>query len=272
MLVENDFLSFTASDGAVLKYFDEGSGTPVLLIAGYSASAQTWFYQKQALLTAGYRVIGWNPRFHGFSDRPAYGFRLSRLAADLKEFVDANGLSGKTVFVGQSMGAASLLCYVSLFGDEDMKALVTVDQTPQMLNTEIWPHGMYGFDKETMAFFFDRPIPNSLYAPLSDFVATEIARIATQEPEFDLELTKPLLLDHAYASWLDILPQIRVPSLFVAGKNSPFWPCEHAEQMSVRVPNGRTVVIDSCGHCVNWEKPDEFNTELLSFLDELGKS
>ncbi len=268
-MCENDFLSFRASDGAVLKYFDEGSGPPILLIAGYSASAQTWFYQKKALLTAGYRVIGWNPRFHGFSDRPSYGFRLSRLAADLKEFVDASGLSGKTVFVGQSMGAASLLCYISLFGDEDMKALVTVDQTPQMLTTEIWPHGMYGFDKKTMAVFFDKPIPASIYEPLPEFVAAEIARIAAQEPGFDLELTKPLLLDHAYASWLDILPQIRVPALFMAGNNSPFWPSEHAEQMAFRAQNGRVVILDRCGHCVNWEKPDEFNAELLNFLSEI---
>ncbi len=40
---------FTTSDGATLEYFDEGEGQPLVFIAGYRASAQTWLPTSRIL-------------------------------------------------------------------------------------------------------------------------------------------------------------------------------------------------------------------------------
>jgi pimeloyl-ACP methyl ester carboxylesterase len=57
------------SDGVALHYPDEGSGQPVVLIAGFTASAETWQLQRCALLAAGHRVLDLDRRSHGASKR-----------------------------------------------------------------------------------------------------------------------------------------------------------------------------------------------------------
>lgn len=53
---------FTTPDQVKLAYFDKGSGIPVILIAGYSAPATSWYAQEKALLQTSYRVIGFDRR------------------------------------------------------------------------------------------------------------------------------------------------------------------------------------------------------------------
>jgi non-heme chloroperoxidase len=55
----------------------------------------------------------------------------------------------------------------------------------------------------------------------------------------------------------------------VAGRESQFWPYEHAAAAVAGNPNGRAVVLEDCGHPANLDQADRFNTELLSFLADL---
>jgi pimeloyl-ACP methyl ester carboxylesterase len=55
----------------------------------------------------------------------------------------------------------------------------------------------------------------------------------------------------------------------VAGRESQYWPCEHAEAAVLHTPSGRAVVVEESGHAVNFDRPDEFNHLLLAFLKEL---
>ena len=54
--------------------------------------------------------------------------------------------------------------------------------------------------------------------------------------------TLPLLHDHAHQDWRDVVARVDVPVLMVAGRQSQFWPCEHAEaavQGTAARPGGR---------------------------------
>jgi pimeloyl-ACP methyl ester carboxylesterase len=55
----------------------------------------------------------------------------------------------------------------------------------------------------------------------------------------------------------------------VAGRDSQFWPCEHAEAAVAGNPSGRAVVLEDCGHGVNLDRVEEFDTVLLEFLRDL---
>ena len=81
--------------------------------------------------------------------------------------------------------------------------------------------------------------------------------------------TAPLLRDHAQQDWRDVVARLDVPVLMVAGRDSQFWPCEHAAAAVADNALGRAVVIEDCGHGANLDRVEEFNTTLKEFLRDL---
>jgi pimeloyl-ACP methyl ester carboxylesterase len=63
-----------------------------------------------------------------------------------------------------------------------------------------------------------------------------------------------------------LLARMSVPSLFLAGRQSQFWPCEHATAAAESNPLARAVVFDDCGHAANLDQPDRTNAAILEFL------
>src|SRR5579859_6029779 len=96
----------TTSDGVRLHYTDRGGGTPVVLIAGFTAPADSWALQERALVDAGYRVLALDRRSHGRSESPGYGQRMARHGKDLSDLLTALDLRD-AVLVGGSMGAST---------------------------------------------------------------------------------------------------------------------------------------------------------------------
>lgn len=259
---------FTSSDKVKLHYTDRGSGKAVVLISGYGAPGGTWKAQEETLVNTGYRVITFDRRSHGASENSVCGQHLCRHAADVHELICELNLK-KPTLIGQSMGASTVFAYLSVFGDKEISAAVCIDQTPRMLNGDGWQLGMYNFNKENMAVFFDDPIPDGTYRDVSEGYLEPYMDALREAAAFDLARTKPLLLEHAWADWRDVFPTVMVPMLFIAGKNSPYWSCEHARWCADAAQNGRAVIIEECGHAVQIERAEECSNAILSFLKEI---
>ncbi len=101
------------SDGVRLSYIDvepaSGPGDPVLLVHGFASNhAVNWVNTlwTKTLTGAGYRVIAFDNRGHGASDKPhepaAYG--SSVMAEDARALLDHLGIARADV-MGYSMGA-----------------------------------------------------------------------------------------------------------------------------------------------------------------------
>jgi len=80
-----------------------GTGRPVVLIHGWPLSAEAWKAQVPILRDAGYRVISYDRRGFGRSDKPADGYEYDTLAADLAAVIEERDLKDVTL-VGFSMG------------------------------------------------------------------------------------------------------------------------------------------------------------------------
>lgn len=99
------------SNGVRIRYVDEGSGEPVLLIHGYTASIETnWIAPGVfANLVKDHRVIAFDLRGHGKSDKPhdpeAYGGEIARDAIRLLDHLHIQ----RAHIVGYSFGAAITL-------------------------------------------------------------------------------------------------------------------------------------------------------------------
>jgi pimeloyl-ACP methyl ester carboxylesterase len=202
--------SFTTDDGVKLGYMDKGSGIPVILMAGYSAPATSWYMDEKVLLKHGYRVIAFDRRSHGSSENPSHGQDMATQGRDLDALIRHLQIK-KAFLIGQSQGASCMWSYISQFGTKHLYGVISVDQTPKMINAESWPYGMNGLNAETRPTFFDAPLPTPNKKSLNIFLMGVMLR-GMKYLKFDRVGTKPLLLDHADADWRETLKKTDVPA------------------------------------------------------------
>lgn len=98
-----------------ISYKDYGSGRPVVLIHGWPSSKDMWEYQIDDLVNAGLRVIKYDRRGFGKSDKPWDGYDYDTLTDDLHALIEALDLQD-AVLVGFSMGGGEAVRYVSRYG------------------------------------------------------------------------------------------------------------------------------------------------------------
>src|ERR1700760_93969 len=98
------------SGGVQLAVEDAGSGAPVVLLHGLTATRRYVVMGSRTLERAGHRVVAYDARGHGEADpAPApEAYRYADLAADLGGLLDELGVE-RAVLAGASMGAHTLL-------------------------------------------------------------------------------------------------------------------------------------------------------------------
>ena len=269
--------NFCSSDNVKLNFLDYGSGLPIVMMAGYGGSAETHISQSDALVEAGFRVILFDRRSHGASENAIQGQHLTRHAADVYELAAYLNLKD-FIIAGHSMGASTVYAYFSVFGSANVRAGICIDQTPRMINDETWNLGMYGLTRDNMGHFFDdiamvhERSAKEMSANIPGYAEMVAANPEMmQAPPFDFERTRPLLFEHAWADWRDVLPSINVPILFIAGgSNNAFWSSEHAKYCAEQCPKGQCVIIEGAGHLVPMVKPAECNEAMVKFVKEVS--
>ena len=118
-----------------------GSGRPVVLIHGWPLSGESWQAQTPALQEAGYRVVAYDRRGFGRSDKPRGGYDYDTLAEDLDGVLSELELQDATL-VGFSMGGGEVARYVSKYGEERLRSVVFAAAVPPyMMQTDDNPEG-----------------------------------------------------------------------------------------------------------------------------------
>ena len=89
-------MDFTApqtaqTNGITMEYFEEGEGTPVLLLHGFPEHPFSWRNQVDPIVEAGFRVIVPSQRGYAGTDAPedAQTYSVKNLVADLTGLLDA---------------------------------------------------------------------------------------------------------------------------------------------------------------------------------------
>jgi len=118
-----------------------GTGRPVVLIHGWPLSAESWKAQVPVLKDAGYRVVAYDRRGFGRSDKPADGYEYDTLADDLAGVINDLDLQDVTL-VGFSMGGGEVARYIARHGEQRLHSVVFASAVPPyMLKTDDNPDG-----------------------------------------------------------------------------------------------------------------------------------
>lgn len=273
---------FTTNDGVQLFYATKGATDAttgaIVLVHGWSGSHR-YFDNSIDLLAAkagGSQIIAVDLRFHGESDKPDFGFHVSRLAADLRDLIVELGLV-KPVILGSSLGCAIIWSYVELFGDAGLGKLVFVDQAPSqwMAPTMLpaWKYGSKGiYDAASLANIQNAVKDMHAFAKgnaeccLTKPIADDLMAVLTEETLKcePLHLGR-LMADHAQIDWRPILPRITRPCLNLYGSESGCFPVEGTKAVGEAIPDCENVCFDGCNHWLYLEEPDRFATLVAEF-------
>ncbi|MGB3594552.1 MAG: alpha/beta hydrolase [Ornithinimicrobium sp.] len=256
-----------------------GSGRPVVLIHGWPLSHEAWADQTPALTTAGYRVVSYDRRGFGGSDKPEGGYDYDTLSDDLAGVLDSLDLSDVTL-VGFSMGGGEVGRYVARHGQDRLHSVVFASAVPPfMLHTDDNPEGplereaaeeMKQGVREGGAEFYEGFTTNFFTAgeelQVSQDQLASARRLCGQADE-----TAAVECIEAFAAtdFRDDLTHLTVPTLVLHGSADGIVPFESSGMRTSEIVEGARVhVIDGGPHGVNVSHPSEFNLALLSFLED----
>ena len=131
----------TMPDKTTLYVKDWGAGKPVILLAGWPLTADSWDDQAMVLAGSGCRVIAYDRRGFGRSSQPFGGYDYDTLADDLANVIQQTGVQD-AVLVGFSMGGGEVARYLSRHGGRSVvKAALISSVVPCMLKSASNPDG-----------------------------------------------------------------------------------------------------------------------------------
>lgn len=268
-----------ASADPVHLHIDDsgGGGRPVLLIHGWPLSAQAWDPQVQALRDAGYRVVAYDRRGFGRSDKPASAYDYDVLADDLLRVLDLCGLQDVTL-VGFSMGGGEVARYIGRHGPSRLhSAVFAAAVPPYLLQSADNPDGPLTPEKaleKRAALQQDRSAYFEQFTQA--FYSADGLLQVSEAQRADAMALCHQSAPHAALACMDAfsttdfrgdLQQVTVPTLVIHGQADAVVPLEGSRLRTHRaVPHSRLVTVAGAPHGLNVSHAAVFNEALLSFL------
>jgi len=254
-----------------------GTGRPVVLIHGWPLSSESWKEQVPALQAAGHRVITYDRRGFGRSDKPASGYTYDTLAEDLHTLLEALDVTDTTL-VGFSMGGGEVARYLSKYGPERVRSVVFASAVPPYLEqTADNPEGP--LTKEAAAAmtaaltededgFYDGFI-RDFFSANGELKVTEQQRqeAIAQCKQADKKASLACMKAWGTTDFRGDLPNVTVPALILHGDADANVPFEGSGKRTHEAIAGSELrVIAGAPHGCNVSHAGEWNDAVLDFL------
>lgn len=256
---------FFDSGGVEIRYLDQGEGEPVVLIHGFTATAESNWGAGGLLesLSGQYRVLAIDNRGHGKSGKPHgvkhYGAEMVKDVLRLLDHLDIE----KAHVAGYSMGGFMTLNLIATAPERVASAV---------LGGAGWsPPGEGG---ELRTLLADSLEQGKGIGPLIDFLTPEGQPRMTQEQKDGINAmltanndTMALASVIRAMGGLDVseaqVKDIQVPTLAIIGANDPLK--SGVDALKLVLPSLEVVVVEGADHMTAFGRP-EFRQALLDFL------
>ena len=256
-------------DDIQLYYEEHGQGEPLLLIMGLGASTLSW---REQIPTFGreFRVIAFDNRGAGRSDKPALRYNIALFADDTTGLMDALGIDSAHVY-GQSMGGF-IAQELALRHPQRVRTLIlgstscggrqAVAASPENLAGI----GMMNVLAPREAAEKGLPL---LYS--GEFIARH-RDVLIQRSLREAELRPPpealgrQIQAAVRHNTFDRLADIRCPTLVITGSDDKIVAPDNSRILAERIPRAELAVLPGAGHGYLVEKAEESNAIVLEFL------
>lgn len=282
------FKSFDGTEIATAAWGDKNAPT-VILSNGICCTDTYWTYLQPLLVEAGYRVIFFDYRGHNRSGRPGNPneIGLPAHARDLWAAADHYGVE-EAVLIGHSMGCQTIFEAYRQH-PERVKGLVPLAGPFEYPLDNIYMTPVGAMLLAGLGLTLRRaPTPVRLvwefmgrdnrFALNASRLLGVIGKHADKDLEgeyFDhLASLDPLLLVKLFEgmqihSARDVLPNVDVPVLQVAGSRDMLTPMPLQREMASLLPNVQLEVLHGVTHTLPIDEPEVVNSLVLDYLKEI---
>jgi len=254
-----------------------GSGRPVVLIHGWPLSGEAFSGNVPALAAAGYRVVTYDRRGFGRSDKPHTGYTYDTLTEDLHTLLTELDLRDVTL-VGFSMGGGEVARYFSTYGAERLHSVVFASAVPPFMAH--LPGNPEGPLEETQAATMTAQLTASSDGFYDDFTreffsVDGVLQVTEEQRQEALALchqaskTAALACMAAFGhtDFRDDLTKVSVPALVLHGDGDATVPFEGSGRRTHEaLPGSQLVVLAGAPHGCNVSHAEQWNAALLDFL------
>jgi non-heme chloroperoxidase len=254
-----------------------GNGRPLVLIHGWPLSAEAWAAQVPVLKAAGYRVVAYDRRGFGRSDKPESSYSYDVLADDLQSVIDQCGLQDLTL-VGFSMGGGEVARYIARHGELRLRSVVfaaavppylmkTADNPDGPLTPEKAQEKKSGLEKDRDSYFDE--FTQAFFSANSVLKVTEAQRkeaikLCHQSAQY---AALACMDSFSTTDFRDDLKKVTVPTLVIHGEADAIVPFEGSGQRTHRaIAHSQLVTVKGAPHGLNVSHAQVFNDALLSFF------
>jgi 3-oxoadipate enol-lactonase len=257
------------SNDIQISYDDTEPGSnrfPIVFIHAFTLNRAMWDPQKQAL-RASNRVVTYDLRGHGRSEKPTTGYGREDEAADLAGLLKAIRAS-KAHLVGLSRGGGIALAFAAAH-PEKTASVVAMGVGYDFART------MPEFD-EQRAQTAATLRAEGLRAAREHWYNLPLFATSREEEEVDNKVDA-MLIGYTGAHWLDPVPPsdppildavsaISAKTLIVLGERDlpGFHTC--AEELVEKIPGAKKLTISGAGHLVNLEATEQANEAIANFI------
>ncbi|MDR7857316.1 alpha/beta hydrolase [Tissierella sp.] len=265
--------SFITSDSVNIYYEIKGQGLPLVFIHGFTEDHNS-FRIQQRVLSKKYKVITYDLRGHGLSDRIDYGLNIERFALDLRELIDYLKLE-EVILVGWSMGVSIILEYIKLYGLEKLSKICIVDKGPKVINDSNWNLGLYHGQYTMEDALKDLDLIKSNWMEFAErFIKIMAPYFSDKQLKIAMDKMKNNSPHIMYSIWKSmtekdyrhILYKINIPTLIIFGGKSTLYSINAGKYLKENIKNSKLIIFEDCTHLLVLENPIRFNRVLEEFI------
>src|SRR5947209_3658392 len=251
--------------GGKIYYEVAGQGHPLVLIHGGQLDRRMWDEQFQ-FFSSRYKVIRYDVRGFGNSPAASKPFSQQEDLAALLKCVKAE----KAYVVGLSLGGRIAIDF-TVAHPEMVYALVPVAAGLSGFNLPNDPNEIAvlkaaqagDFQKATDLWLQSGYMAPAMKDPQ---LAPKLRQLALDNAH--QELDNFALNKDIFNSAIEHLPEIKVPTLIIVGSADVRGIHQITGLLRARIPHSQETVIQGAGHMINMERPQEFNSIVLEFLEK----
>ena len=216
-------------------YREKGNGFPIILLHGNNENSNYFEFQIEEF-SKYYKVFAIDTRGHGKTPRGDKPFTIEQFAQDLLDFMDEKNIE-KAHILGFSDGGNVAIVFSILYPERVEKLILN--------GANLYPKGLTNLTQ----------ITDKIEYYLTKLFSKDILKIEMLE----LMVNQPNITP-------DELSKIKSKTLVIAGTKDLIKK-EHTELIANKIPESKLVFIEG-NHFVVYEKPKDFNKEVMNFLKE----
>jgi non-heme chloroperoxidase len=264
-------IAVEAPDGLAIAAQDWGNprGPEILFIHGFMQSHLSWSRQVTGDLAREFRLVTYDLRGHGDSEKPLERERYRRgkaWADELAAVIHAAGLR-RPVLVGWSYAGRVIADYLEAYGSA---GIAGIDFVNARTNSD--PSFAGAFSSRHLTDLVAEDLATRIAATRT-FLHACFSRQPSQD-EFETMLAFNMMVPREVRTAMSgrefdgdaIFRRLTVPALVTFGTEDKILTLEGTRHAAAAIPGARLSLYDGIGHAPFWEDTPRFNAELAEFV------